>query len=164
MCFSNIDSNNGAEKKALQIKTATKKPWLDHRGHPICDDELKVICQNWDKDMWEKYLSWLDYPLKESQISPESYDYVAGQMEESIFYLIPDGASDELKEKVRKTLEKLTDKQRMVIHKIFWEGKSERQIAAEMNVNRSVIFEMKKNAFRRISKLWGANTRPISHL
>ncbi|HLE11350.1 MAG: hypothetical protein A2504_16860 [Bdellovibrionales bacterium RIFOXYD12_FULL_39_22] len=150
-----IDSNiNSKQEKVQPCKSALCRPWLDQKGKPIGNDKLKIISKDWDQSMWEKYLSWYETPSKEILIHHRTYDALAEQMEESVFALSASGADDELKVFVRKLVSKLTPKQQRVIHMIYWDGKSEREIATELNLSRIAISKLKKRAFRKITMLW----------
>ena len=126
-------------------------PWLDQKGIPLKDDQLKNVSKNWDHLIWEQYLNWHETPLKESQLDPFVYLGMLLKLEQSIFY---DESFDDdaLKIQITEKLENLTKKQRLILKMIFWEGLSERSIAAMIGQSRSGVRETKKRALLRLSK------------
>ena len=58
----------------------------------------------------------------------------------------------ELKETIAKAMEGLTEKQKIVIYKIFWEEKTLREISRELNAHHSSIEEIYSAAMKKLKK------------
>ena len=58
----------------------------------------------------------------------------------------------ELKETIAKAMEGLTEKQKIVIYKTFWEEKTLREISRELNVHHSSIEEIYSLAMKKLKK------------
>ena len=135
------------------MKTQSRKPWLDQNGNPLCDTNLKLISKGWNQKTWEEYLSWLELPLRESQLCPEAFQEMAEKMEESVFSLsasknwLPEQDSKLYAEAL---LNKLTPKQKTVLKMIFWEEKTEREIAAHLGIARGTVSDIKNRALLKI--------------
>lgn len=58
----------------------------------------------------------------------------------------------ELKKKIAKAMEELTEKQKIVVYKTFWEEKTLREISRELNVHHSSIEEIYMAAIKKLKK------------
>ena len=143
------------------MKTQSRKPWLDQNGTPLSDTKLKLISKGWNQKTWEEYLSWFEWPLQESQLSPEVYQEMAEKMEESVFSLsaskswLPDQDSKLYAEAL---LNKLTPKQKTVLKMIFWEEKTEREIAAHLGIARGTVNDIKNRALLKLKSSLAGST------
>ena len=79
--------------------------------------------------------------------------------EETGYEVIDDGASPEeqyeqkeLKNTIAKAMEELTEKQKIVVYKTFWEQKTLREISRELNVHHSSIEEIYSAAMKKLKK------------
>ena len=79
--------------------------------------------------------------------------------EEPGYEVIDDGASPEeqyeqkeLKNTIAKAMEELTEKQKIVVYKTFWEQKTLREISRELNVHHSSIEEIYSAAMKKLKK------------
>lgn len=79
--------------------------------------------------------------------------------EETGYEVIDDGASPEeqyeqkeLKNTIAKAMEELTEKQKIVFYKTFWEQKTLREISRELNVHHSSIEEIYSAAMKKLKK------------
>ena len=79
--------------------------------------------------------------------------------EETGYEVIDDGASPEeqyeqkeLKNTIAKAMEELTEKQKTVVYKTFWEQKTLREISRELNVHHSSIEEIYSAAMKKLKK------------
>lgn len=80
--------------------------------------------------------------------------------EETGYEVIDDGASPEeqyeqkeLKNTIAKAMEELTEKQKIVVYKTFWEQKTLREISRELNVHHSSIEEIYSAAMKKLKKI-----------
>ncbi|MBI2519475.1 MAG: sigma-70 family RNA polymerase sigma factor [Bdellovibrio sp.] len=135
------------------METQVRKPWLGQNGLPLSDKELKLASRRWDLKTWEEYLSWFDIQLKETQISPTIYNKIADNLEESIFALCSSNENSHAIASFNKFLSVLTPKQKIVIEMIFWQNKSEREIAKHLGVSRPAIQNIKKRALAQIEQM-----------
>jgi RNA polymerase sigma factor (sigma-70 family) len=126
-------------------------PWLDSRGFPLYDEELKAISKSWDADTWERYLIWYEMPLKESQVHPREYIDIAERQSESIFAQAQ-GTSESLTQNlICLAIDDLPPRQREVINLAYWNGRSERAIAFELRISRTAVKKLKAKGLKRIS-------------
>ena len=86
-------------------------------------------------------------------------DSLERMYEETGYEIIDDGASPEeqyeqkeLKNTIAKAMEELTEKQKIVVYKTFWEQKTLREISRELNVHHSSIEEIYSAAMKKLKK------------
>lgn len=86
-------------------------------------------------------------------------DSLERMYEETGYEVIDDGASPEeqyeqkeLKNTIAKAMEELTEKQKIVVYKTFWEQKTLREISRELNVHHSSIEEIYSAAMKKLKK------------
>ena len=86
-------------------------------------------------------------------------DSLEQMYEETGYELADDTASPEeqyeqkeLKETIAKAMEGLTEKQKIVIYKTFWEEKTLREISRELKVHHSSIEEIYSLAMKKLKK------------
>lgn len=60
--------------------------------------------------------------------------------------------NEAIKRLVAKAMEELTEKQKIVVYKTFWEEKSLREISRELNVHHSSIEEIYSTAMKKLKK------------
>ncbi|MEK6624854.1 MAG: sigma-70 family RNA polymerase sigma factor, partial [Bdellovibrionota bacterium] len=104
----------------------------------------------WDQKTWEEYLSWFEFQLREVQVSPKVYDQMTDNLEESIFALTSSSENSQVIANFKQFLAALTPKQKIVIEMIYWQNKSEREIANHLGVSRPAIQNIKKRALAQI--------------
>lgn len=140
-----------------------KQPWTDERGFPLADGELKIVCQSWDEKTWSAYLkAYENKNGKGNLLSSEDYDCLAENLKESIFDFSMPSASPELQQLVQNALSQLTDKQAQIISKIFWEGRTQHQVALDLGICQSSISKTKQRALDALRKiLQGGINSPI---
>lgn len=63
-----------------------------------------------------------------------------------------DVAQEKFFENLHKAIDTLTEKQKLVIYKTFWENKSLREIGADMDVNFKTVYEILEAAKKKIKK------------
>ena len=135
--------------KEQVISVNFKKHWLDQNNKPLSDELLKKISKSWNAETWEKYLNWCESPLKEAQISTKGYDFMAENLEESVFISAPI-IDYEAKSIVQNLLKHLTIRQRQILELIYYKNYSEREIANKLNISRSVVKSTKKKALTKL--------------
>ena len=137
----------------IQIIVQPEQPWLLLNGNSTPDEHLKTLTPAWNQATWEKYLDWYDVPRPESLVRPKTYRKICEATEESLFVNAQSNADDELKARVSSFLSKLTDQQKVVINLIFWEGRSEREVAELLKINHKSVHRLKVRALKKIRGL-----------
>lgn len=130
----------------MDCMSKTKK-----RSEMQTEDDLRSASRNWNADDWESYLRTLEVGLSESLSSKTEVNQKA--ITNNIFELSSSGCSKEVSMVVEQLLAHLSERQALVLRKIFWDGKSERKIAREMKTSRQAVYDLKKRALKNLRKV-----------
>jgi len=118
--------------------------------------------KEWTESEWETYLSSLETPLRENQVSVDHYDRLVNESESSIFSFAQETADEKLVSAVKLAIAKLSYLQLRVIQMTFFDLKSSREIAKLLGVSQSAVCNLKKRAIRNLRKtLAGVFTSPL---
>ena len=60
--------------------------------------------------------------------------------------------ASELKIAIAKGMEQLTEKQKIIVHKTFWEEKTLREIGKEMGIDNKTVHEYLESAKKKLKK------------
>ena len=123
---------------------------------------LKAKSKNWSPDKWEKYLQTLEHERSESLMSPKKYEK---QKEKNPFLwedFLPKDKPDDLKQVLKRALNKLTFKQKKVIEMIFFEGLSEGQVAKKLGRSTSTVKSRKRQALQKLKLHFLGSIPPTS--
>ena len=87
-------------------------------------------------------------------------DSLERMYEETRYEVIDDGASPEeqyeqkeLKNTIAKAMEELTEKQKIVVYKTFWEEKTLREIGKEMGIDNKTVHENLEAAKKKLKNI-----------
>jgi RNA polymerase sigma factor (sigma-70 family) len=106
---------------------------------------LRIHSRSWTAEQWEEHLSFLEIGLREDlQFNPAKAN--------EPFIWKAEEASEEYQEAAADLLKILTQRQFAVIKLIFWQGKSERQVARIMQLSRSGVYDLKTRALKKLRK------------
>lgn len=136
-----------------------KRPWISESGGPLDLSALRETCRTWSAQDWELYLSSLDGHQKESQASTNTIEELG--LAANIYPSFLPGCRPELSKLVGNLLKALTKKQKFVLEKIFFEGRSERQVARMMMISRTGVVDLKKRALRKLKNTHRATLSKI---
>lgn len=154
----------GVNSTEIQNLNPQAMPWLNSKGQMLPDKKLKDISRRWDQETWEKYLNYLDGTISEQQIHPNDYEKMSEKMEKSCWDLTQSDADRDSKSLVNTLFKELSTHQRKILKMIFWEGRSERFIARELNISRGTVNTIRKRALKRLNALLRPEVSAISPL
>lgn len=118
--------------------------------------------KDWTESEWENYLSSIETPLRENQVSVDHYDRLVNESEVSIFSFAQEAANEELVSEVKSAIAKLPFSQQRVVQLTFFDLKSSREIAKQLGVSQTAVCNLKKRAIRNLRKsLMGVFTFPL---
>jgi len=133
------------------MKANINKPWLDHRGHRRCIDDLIEMSANWNFKDWAKYLKSLEGKREGKSLRPHTFRKIVEYQAESVFDLYAEkSSSTALQQLIEVALGELSEKQRDVIRLTFFEGLSLDQTAECLNLGKSTVFEHQKSALKKL--------------
>ena len=104
---------------------------------------------------WEEYLFEFEGSQKEILLdNPKQIEKMTDQQfKEGFSDLIGTNYSPHLEKLIKKMMDELTDKQRQVLLKIYWESKTEREVADSLGVAKSSVHDIKKRAQVKIGQM-----------
>lgn len=146
------------------MKTSkVQMPWLDDRGAAIPTEQLKHISKAWNSETWEAYLQFMERPRREALIPERQFDEIAEAQTESIFYHFDNTTSDVDKMLCENLLSELSQREATILRLIYFEGLTERKIAAQQNISNSEVNKIKKRALQKLQDRVGGigSTRRI---
>jgi predicted DNA-binding protein YlxM (UPF0122 family) len=132
------------------------KPWTDQRGLPLHTEELKRVSRVWDEQTWEAYLKTIESKSSGQLFGPGVYQDLCEENIRSIFADTANENNDEVKIRVEKALEALSkhsEKQTFVIKEIFWNGKSQHDVAGLLRIQQNAVFDLKQRAIKNLKKI-----------
>lgn len=112
------------------------------------EQELKEISKTWSPTQWEDYLRALDRYRVEGLGS--AHEIESRALATNIFEYASRPCPENISKIVHAAISALTERQRVVIEKIFFEGLSERQVSRIMQISRSGVVDLKKRALRQL--------------
>lgn len=141
-------------------RTKEIQPWTDPDGNILDLAEIKRKSVSWTPDIWSAYLDTVDQPLKESQIS--KFDEAASSLAESVFVHSQSNASEEIKKLLQQVILTLNDQQREVVEQLFFNSRTQREVALGMSISQSRVRDLKHAALKNLKTFFqGALTFPI---
>lgn len=132
----------------MEENSPKQRPWISETGKPLDLSTLRELSRAWSAKDWEVYLTSLDGHQRELQASTNTVEELG--LAANVYPTFLPGCSPELSKIVVPLLRALTRKQKFVIKKIFFEGRSERQVARMMMISRSGVVDLKKRALRKL--------------
>lgn len=133
------------------MTTNSRKPWLDHRGHRRCIDDLIEISETWTLRDWEKYLSSIEGKPEGKNLRQKYFRKIAENQTRTLFDVYAEkSASDSLRAFINSARRVLSVRQDSVIQLTFFEGMSLDRAAECLNLGKSTVFEHQKSALKKI--------------
>lgn len=132
------------------MKTKLNRPWLTLSDVEIPTDQLKEISKSWDEATWEAYLKWYEGSLREVLVKTEHYEILGERVSQSVFELYGHNNCPQLQSYCDHILKLLSPEQESILRKIFFEGRTERQIAFELDCSKTSV---SRNKFKALSRL-----------
>jgi RNA polymerase sigma factor (sigma-70 family) len=131
-----------------------ERPWRNEDGSLKSDTELKIICENWNAKMWERYLR--EYNYAETEVL-QSSDYIDRTALESFVSFIS-SAPDEnrfpnLRGVFNLSYKKLNFKEKEIIKLSFEQNLSDSEISKELNKKRDYVRVYKSRALSKIKQV-----------
>ncbi len=128
------------------------RPWLTVSGVERSTSELREISKSWDEQTWGEYLDWFETGRKDKIVSPHLYDAIADSIEKNIFEELDQKNCPELRSYCDRLLAELPGHQEFILRSIFFDGKTQSQIAFELNRTKACISQNKFKALARLKR------------
>lgn len=126
------------------------KPWTDESGRLLSDVDLQIKSRSWTPGIWEAYLQTLESKHSGRTYKPELFDGFCDELVDSIFSIVTNESDSVLKNQIESAIAELPERQSRVLKLLFWEGKSQNQIAKDWRIQQSSVFNLKERALRNL--------------
>jgi DNA-directed RNA polymerase specialized sigma24 family protein len=128
------------------------RPWLTSSEVEIPTFVLREICKGWDRETWERYLSWYESSIREKLIDQDLYDDICDRQTQSIFSLFDQDNSIENKKLCESLLRSIPQEESKVLRLVYFQGKTIRDIAYETNQSKSTVHFLKNKGLKRLQR------------
>ena len=130
-----------------------RKPWMDESGNTYSNAKLKEIQKGWDLKTWEAFLqSDVDVPRQESLLAvPDAlenastgYAEMAREEGEAVEHF------PRMQRQIRAYITRLSAQEKRIVRYIFWDGMSQREIAAKCHMSRTAVVNCRDRALKKL--------------
>ena len=135
------------------MKKKKYRPWLTASEVEIPTKDLRQICKNWDQQTWNNYLRWYESSRREKLIQPEIYRKIGEEQTTTLFEQFAQNISSEKRAECDRLLESLPARESAFLRQYFFEGQTERQIAAQFKLSQGHVHRIKIKALSWLK--WG---------
>ena len=134
------------------MHNSQQKPWLNDDGSTKSVEELKEVCSNWGKSVWEKYLSTFEVKQKENTVlSPSIIEsFSADECAGLLFSLAREEKHLFLKVALNVCIRELSPRQREIILGYYWDGKTINAMAASMGISTQAVYKAMRIALAKL--------------
>lgn len=128
------------------------RPWLTYDGVQRPESQIRVLSSHWSPETWLDYLEWFEASRRESILPPDMYDSLREEQNQSIFEQFDHDLNQANQDRCESLLSELKPRAASVLRQIFFEGQTERQIAAGLNMTGAGVHQIKTRALSRLKK------------
>lgn len=147
------ETNPVREEEVVKAKKSKAiRPWMTSTDVEIPTDRLKEICKSWDRPMWDAYLNWFESSRKESLIPHDQYEDLSNRETQTIFEKFDQSSNEEVRTTCENLLASLPPREEEVLRMKFFEGRTEREIAALGGISKSSVHDLKNSALSRLRR------------
>ena len=137
------------------VKNKLNRPWLTVSDVERPLDELKEISKSWDEKTWNEYLDWFEVGRKDQLVSPTLYHIQGESIEKNIFEEFGYQSCPELRGFCDQLLRSVPEIQQQILRSIFFDGKTQREIAFDIRRSSGCIAQNKTKAIRTLKRVHG---------
>ena len=111
--------------------------------------------KNWNVNDWENYLKEIESPQTELLLRNPNYVELMSeeQFREGVINLMGTNYYPQLNNIVSLLMDGLTEKQKNVLHYIFWESKTLREVANIMGIKHASVRDLRDRALISLSRI-----------
>ncbi len=134
------------------VASNQSRPWLTYDGVRRPDSQIRSLALQWNSETWAAYLEWLETSRRESILPPHMYDDLCEEQIQSIFEQFDHELTQANQDRCESLLSELAPRAATVLRHIFFEGQTDRQIAAHLNMTGAGVHQIKARALSRLKK------------
>jgi RNA polymerase sigma factor (sigma-70 family) len=146
------------------MKKNYDRPWLDSTDVEIPTVELKEICKTWDADTWERYLKWYEGAQTDLHLVPQSFENLIETIFESPFQDLQTHSTEENRQLCEQLFASVPAIEASVLKLIFFEGKTNAEVAAILGRSRTGINDIKFRAITKLKREFAGDGSTTRHL
>lgn len=135
-----------------RMKKNTERPWLTSTGVEIDTAELREISKSWSAETWRAYLKWFESGKRERLVQPWIYNKIGDEQTESVFIEFGHDTDPEQQRRCEQLLGHVNQLEAMILRQIFFQGSTEREIAAKFRIAKSSVHDLKNRALLRLKR------------
>ncbi len=154
-------ANDRKHTQGGYMRKNLNRPWLTASNIERSTSELKEISKSWDEQTWSDYLNWFELTQQDKLVSETQYSIERESIVENIF---EDETCPKSQNLCDQLLSVLPHHQQRILRAIFFEGKTERDIAFDFNKSAGCIAQNKNTAIATLKQVHRGkmlSTRPI---
>ena len=137
------------------MRKKINRPWLTPSEVERPLSELKEISKSWDEQTWNEYLDWFEVGRKDKLVSHFLYNLQGESIEKNIFEEFGYQSCPKLQSFCDQLLAALPNHQREILRLYFFEGKTNREIAAVFGRADTTISYNKNTALKTLKRVHG---------
>lgn len=142
--------------------TMQQRPWMNKSGNNLSISELQESAKNWKPTIWEEFLKeTVDVSLKETLLESMSIENFPFQPNQEDTNSIVD-RHPHLELFIRSSMKSLTIREYQVIYSIFWEGKTQCEIAKSLKITRSATRNYRDRSLKKLGALFIEKLMPLT--
>ena len=142
--------------------TTDRKPWMVVDGNVAPTERLMDVAKSWSPEIWEDFLqTTVDKPLRESLVNHDCGEEVDQSALDAYQDMMTQVRHPHLESLVRVLMKKLTIREQSVLHAIFWDGKSQKEIAAQLRIGRSSVLNYRDRALKKLGAMFMARLAAV---
>ncbi len=135
------------------------KPWLNADGTTKTEEEIRKICRTWLPSVWEEYLQTFEVNQADTPVKPKTAEKLMDSLSpkdlaRGIFGYSENLELDHFKPFVARAIKSLTQRQYIVLKKIYWHQQTLSQIATELGVCKSAVHKSHQSALKKLRALF----------
>ena len=134
------------------MKKTLFRPWLTVSGVELPTLELKEISKEWGEETWGSYLNWFQSGNSEKLVSQKVYEKISKELEINVFDNFGYNTCPALQSYCERLLTILPNHQQVILRSIFLEGKSQSQVAFEINRTKTCVSQNKYKALTTLKR------------
>jgi hypothetical protein len=135
-----------------------RRPWEDSSGKDLPDDVLKEVSKSWSPSTWNAYLNSLEVPEREVLLPNFErvlikHDAQNALKEYAASEIFEDSGNLYISEAiVKKSLLVLTFRQRQLVREVFFDGKSIKEAALNLQISYKPAIRTLRRALARLRR------------
>lgn len=131
-------------------RNRSPSPWLNQKGEPLCDAEIKRRSRYWSLETWGRFVAYLDHQDNKSAELIVSSKSIEEELEGHSYEMVHEAPVETDYSDLYDAQASLDFVRRTVIKKVYFEGFSVRDTAQFLKCPSSTVQDLKSSALSMI--------------